>query len=137
MGRVSMLQGKGNQLYNRREFEETNRPIFDDIDVLKSSENITLVDKNIRSAYSEIFGEALEKYNRKQKRADRKIESYYDHVQKSKNGEQLFYECVVQWGRKDDFKEPVPVRPRGFPSPSRELPFSVRLRVPRMARAMR
>ena len=106
MGRVSMPQGKGSQLHNRREYEKIGRPIPDNIDVSKSSENITLVDKDIRQAYGEIFGEALEKYNSKQKRADRKIESYYDHIQKSKNGEKLFYEDVVQWGSKDDFQNP-------------------------------
>ena len=106
MGRVSMPQGKGSQLHNRREYEKIGRPIPDNIDVSKSSENITLVDKDIRQAYGEIFGEALEKYNSKQKRADRKIESYYDHIHKSKNGEKLFYEDVVQWGKKEDFQNP-------------------------------
>lgn len=101
-----MPQGKGSQLHNRREYEKIGRPIPDNIDVSKSSENITLVDKDIRQAYGEIFGEALEKYNSKQKRADRKIESYYDHIHKSKNGEKLFYEDVVQWGKKEDFQNP-------------------------------
>ena len=106
MGRVSMPQGKGSQLHNRREYEKIGKPIPDNIDVSKSSENITLVDKDIKQAYQEIFGEALEKYNAKQKRADRKIEDYCDHIKKSKNGEKLFYEDVVQWGSKDDFKSP-------------------------------
>lgn len=106
MGRVSMPQGKGSQMHNRREYEKIGRPIPDNIDVSKSSENITLVDKDIRQAYQEIFGEALEQYNGKQKRADRKIEDYYDHIQKSKNGEKPFYEDVVQWGKKEDFESP-------------------------------
>lgn len=104
MGRVSMPQGKGSQLHNRREYEKIGKPIPDNIDVSKSSENITLVDKDIKQAYQEIFGEALEQYNGKQKRADRKIDDYYDHIQKSKNGEKLFYEDVVQWGSKEDFQ---------------------------------
>lgn len=106
MGRVSMPQGKGSQLHNRREYEKIGKPIPDNIDVSKSSENITLVDKDIKQAYQEIFGEALDKYNAKQKRADRKIEDYCDHIKKSKNGEKLFYEDVVQWGSKDDFQNP-------------------------------
>ena len=105
-GSVSMPQGKGSQLHNRREYEKIGKPIPDNIDVSKSSENITLVDKDIREAYREIFGEALEKYNGKQKRADRKIEDYCDHIKKSKNGEKLFYEDVVQWGKKEDFQKP-------------------------------
>lgn len=106
MGRVSMPQGKGSQMHNRREYEKYGKPTPDNIDVSKSHENITLVDKDIKEAYREIFGEALDKYNAKQKRADRKIEDYCDHIKKSKNGEKLFYEDVVQWGSKDDFQDP-------------------------------
>ena len=106
MGKVSMPQGKGSQLHNRREYEKIGKPIPDNIDSSKTAENITLVDRGIRQVYQEIFGDALEQYNSKQKRADRKIEDYYDHIQKSKNGEKLFYEDVVQWGSKDDFQEP-------------------------------
>lgn len=106
MGRVSMPQGKGSQMHNRREYEKYGKPTPDNIDVSKSHENITLVDRDIKEAYGEIFGEALDKYNAKQKRADRKIEDYCDHIKKSKNGEKLFYEDVVQWGSKDDFQNP-------------------------------
>lgn len=106
MGRVSMPQGKGSQMHNRREYEKYGKPTPDNIDVFKSHENITLVDRDIKEAYREIFGEALDKYNAKQKRADRKIEDYCDHIKKSKNGEKLFYEDVVQWGSKDDFQNP-------------------------------
>lgn len=106
MGRVSMPQGKGSQMHNRREYEKYGKPTPDNIDVSKSHENITLVDRGIKEAYREIFGEALDKYNAKQKRADRKIEDYCDHIKKSKNGEKLFYEDVVQWGSKDDFQNP-------------------------------
>lgn len=106
MGRVSMPQGKGSQMHNRREYEKYGKPTPDNIDVSKSHENITLVDRDIKEAYREIFGEALDKYNAKQKRADRKIEDYCDHIEKSKNGEKLFYEDVVQWGSKDDFQNP-------------------------------
>lgn len=106
MGRVSMPQGKGSQIHNRREYEKYGKPTPDNIDVSKSHENITLVDRDIKEAYREIFGEALDKYNAKQKRVDRKIEDYCDHIKKSKNGEKLFYEDVVQWGSKDDFQNP-------------------------------
>lgn len=99
-----MPQGKGSQMHNRRDYEKYDKPIPDNIDVSKISKNVILVDKDIREAYREIFSEALAKYNSKQKRADRKIEDYYDHIQKSKNGEKLFYEDVVQWGSKEDFQ---------------------------------
>lgn len=104
MGRISFPQGKGSQLHNRRGFEKIGRAVPSHIDVSKSSENITLIDLDLREAYRDIFGEALEQYNSKQKRADRKIEDYHDHIQKSKNGEKLFYEDVVQWGDIKDFQ---------------------------------
>ena len=63
MGRVSMPQGKGSQMHNRREYEKYGKPTPDNIDVSKSHENITLVDRDIKEAYREIFGEALDKYN--------------------------------------------------------------------------
>lgn len=103
MGRVSMPQGKGSQLHNRRGYESIGRAIPDHIDQSRTHENVTLVDIPIKQAYDELFGEALAVYNAKQRRADRKIASYYEHVKGLKTGEKLFYEDVVQWGSKDDF----------------------------------
>ena len=53
MGRVSMPQGKGSQMHNRREYEKYGKPTPDNIDVSKSHENITLVDKDIKEAKRE------------------------------------------------------------------------------------
>lgn len=106
MGRISMPQGKGSQLHNRRDYEKIGREVPGNIDKNLTRENITLVDQDIREAYQEIFGEALAQYNSKQKRADRRIENYYEHIAKSKNGEKLFYEDVLQWGKKEDFENP-------------------------------
>jgi hypothetical protein len=103
MGRVSMPQGKGSQLHNKREYKSIGRDIPEHIDQTRTHENVTLVDIPIKQAYDELFGEALAAYNAKQKRADRKIASYYEHVKGLKTGEKLFYEDVVQWGSKDDF----------------------------------
>lgn len=106
MGRISMPQGKGSQLHNRRDYEKIGREIPENIDPTKSHENITLIDKDIREAYEEIFGNSLKEYNAKQKRSDRKIDDYYEHIAKSKNGEKLFYEDVLQWGKMGDFQNP-------------------------------
>lgn len=105
MGRISMPQGKGSQLHNRRDYEKIGRKIPENIDSNLSSENITLVDLDIKQAYSQIFGEALKEYNDKQTRANRKIDDYFEHVKKSKNKEKLFYEDVLQWGKKEDFEK--------------------------------
>ena len=104
MGKISMPQGKGSQLHNRRDYEKIGKEIPENIDKNLTEQNITIVDKNIKEVYQEIFGEALQEYNQKQKRADRKIEDYYEHISKSKNGEKLFYEDVLQWGKKEDFQ---------------------------------
>lgn len=91
-------------MHNRRDYEKYGKPIPENIDQSKTHENITLVDMEIREAYREIFGEALEKYN-ENKKPCRKITDYYDHILKSKNGEKPFYEDVVQWGSMKDFKD--------------------------------
>ena len=106
MGRISMPQGEGSLFHNRRAYEKEGKTIPEHINTAKSHENITLIDKDIKQAYNEIFGDALAKYNAKQKRADRKIADYYEHIKNSKNGEKLFYEDVVQWGSKEDFQNP-------------------------------
>lgn len=104
MGRISMPQGEGSLFHNRREYEKEGKTIPENINTSKTHENITLIDKDIKQAYVEIFGDALNKYNAKQRRADRKIADYYEHIQNSKNGEKLFYEDIVQWGSKEDFQ---------------------------------
>lgn len=104
MGRISMPQGKGSQLHNRRKYEEIGKEVPEHINTKLTSQNITLVDLNIRQAYQSIFGKAVAEYNNKQRRSDRKIEDYYSYIQKSKNGEKLFYEDILQWGKKEDFQ---------------------------------
>lgn len=104
MGRISMPQGKGSQLHNRRDYEKIGKAIPDNIQSYRTYQNVTIVDKDIRAAYKEIFGEVLQEYNKRQKRADRRIDDYYEHISKSKNGEKLFYEDVLQWGSMEDFR---------------------------------
>lgn len=48
-----------------------------------------------------MFGEALKRYNDKQKRADRKIADYYEKICNSKQ-EKPFYEIILQIGDKDN-----------------------------------
>lgn len=104
MGRISMPQGKGSQMHNRRDYEKLGYEVPDNIDSERTPENVTFVDKDVREAYEEIFGDAVERYNEKQKREDRKITDYYEKIEHSKNGEKLFYEDVLQWGKKEDFE---------------------------------
>ncbi|MED3480317.1 plasmid recombination protein [Bacillus thuringiensis] len=74
------------------------------IDQSRLDENIYFVQKDIRSVYKDVFQEAVNKYNEKQKRNDRKIPDYYDKIHKNeKTHEQR--ELVVAVGEgKDDPK---------------------------------
>ncbi|MDM5370074.1 plasmid recombination protein [Bacillus toyonensis] len=74
------------------------------IDLSRLEENIYFVQKDIRSVYKDVFQEAVDKYNEKQKRNDRKIKDYYDKIKKdTKTHEQR--ELVVAVGEgKDDPK---------------------------------
>lgn len=67
-----------------------------------SHENKYLVQKDLRELYQDEFGEALENYNAKQKRKDRKIDDYFKHIQSSKKTS-LQQEMIIQVGDKDDF----------------------------------
>ncbi|MCH5204979.1 MAG: plasmid recombination protein, partial [Oscillospiraceae bacterium] len=77
--------------HNNREFIAKN------IDAGRTGDNIIYAQRDIREMYNELFGQALAEYNAKQKRADRKIPDYYEHI---KNDGRLkpFYEVVVQFG---------------------------------------
>lgn len=72
------------------------------IDYSRSDENKYLVQKDLKELYQEEFGEALEKYNAKQKRSDRKIDDYYKHIQSSKKTS-LQQEMIIQVGDLNDF----------------------------------
>ncbi|KXY69584.1 MULTISPECIES: plasmid recombination protein [Bacillus] len=74
------------------------------IDPSRLDKNIYFVQKDIRSVYKDVFQEAVDKYNEKQKRNDRKIQGYYDKIRKdTKTHEQR--ELVVAIGEsKDDSK---------------------------------
>lgn len=103
MGAISMPQGRGNRQHNIRGYGEGKTP--NNIDLNRTAENVIWKDETIGHAYHRIFDEALNEYNDKQKRADRKIQNYHQHIMNSKNGEKEFYEDVIQWGKQDDFKD--------------------------------
>lgn len=67
-----------------------------------TSMNEVLVHDDIRDVYKQEFGEAVEKYNAKQKRKDRKIDDYYSKIKHSKK-ERTQIEFLVQVGNQKDF----------------------------------
>lgn len=72
-----------------------------DIDLNRLDENILYKAEPIEDKYHEIFDESVQEYNKKQKRADRKIKDYYEKIRNdSKTHEQR--ELVVAVGKKED-----------------------------------
>ncbi|MEX5522909.1 plasmid recombination protein [Bacillus cereus] len=101
LGSISFNQSHQSSLsHNNRENIYGNPGI----DPARLHENIYFVQKDIRSVYKDVFQEAVDKYNEKQKRNDRKIDDYYNKVHKDdKTHEQR--ELVVAIGEgKDDSK---------------------------------
>lgn len=104
--RISHCQGKGSLTHNNRKFSAKN------VDSSRTGDNIVFVEQPIADAYDELFDAAVERYNEKQKRSDRKIKtSYFEHLFKrtpsqsvvtSADKRKSFYEDVVQIGTKDN-----------------------------------
>lgn len=91
-----------NLKHNNRTMNEKERTKNPHINWDKTKGNYYLVQKDLREIYHEQFDEALEKYNAKQKRSDRKIKNYYDHIKKSKKTA-LQQEMIIQIGDKDTY----------------------------------
>ena len=89
------MVGRGSLRHNNRSFHAGN------VDPERSSLNISYCDEDIRKVYHELFDEALEKFNAKQTRADRRIADYYEKIRSGKQ-QKLFHEVVIQIGNRDD-----------------------------------
>lgn len=92
---ISMMVGKGSLNHNNRTFTAKN------VDAERSKCNQVYVKESIKKVYHVLFDEALEVYNSKQTRADRRIDNYYEKIRTSKQ-EKLFHELIVQIGNRDD-----------------------------------
>lgn len=102
--RISHAKGKGSLNHNNRNH------FYKNVDPEKTKNNTCYMQESLEEAYQKCFGEALENYNAKQKRSDRKIDDYYKHlfgntrkdvVATSSNKEKSFYEIVVGIGDKN------------------------------------
>lgn len=89
------MMGKGSVSHNTRAFSAKN------VDKERSEYNVEFCHLDIKKVYHELFDDALERYNAKQKRSDRKIDNYYEKIRQSKQ-EKLFHEVILQIGNKDD-----------------------------------
>ena len=92
---ISAMVGKGSVNHNSRKFKAEN------VDGSRTHLNIDYCNVNIKKVYHELFDKALERYNSKQTRADRKIENYYEKIRNSKQ-EKPFHELILQIGDKEN-----------------------------------
>ena len=92
---ISFMTGKGSVNHNSRKFHAKNT------DPKRSHWNVEYCNQDILEVYHELFDEALERYNSKQTRKDRKIEDYYEKIRSGKQ-EKPFHEIILQIGDKDN-----------------------------------
>lgn len=92
---ISAMVGKGSVNHNSRKFKAEN------VDGERSHLNTDYCNEDIKKVYHKLFNEALQRYNDKQTRADRKIDNYYEKIRSGKQ-EKPFHELILQIGDKDD-----------------------------------
>lgn len=92
---ISAMVGQGSVNHNSRKFHAKNT------DPERSHLNVTYCQENIKTVYHELFDEALERYNARQTRADRRIDDYYEKIRSGKQ-EKPFHEIILQVGNRDD-----------------------------------
>lgn len=103
---VRMEKSMTNLRHNNRNLteEEYKQPAHEHIIRDRTKDNIVIKHSTIQEAYQEVFGEAVEAYNARQKRKDRKIDDYYLHVYHSKTLD-LQREMIIGLGNKQDWDE--------------------------------
>ena len=89
------MVGKGSVNHNSRKFKAEN------VDGERSRFNVDYCNENIKKVYHKLFDEALQRYNEKQTRTDRRIADYYEKIRNSKQ-EKPFHELILQIGDKEN-----------------------------------
>ena len=92
---ISAMVGKGSVNHNSRKFKAEN------VDGDRTHLNVDYCNEPIRQVYHKLFDEALERYNARQTRADRRIDDYYDKIRTGKQ-EKPFHELILQIGNRED-----------------------------------
>lgn len=92
---ISVCVGNGSVNHNSRKFKAEN------VDGERTHLNIDYCNESIKKVYHELFDEAQKKYNESQKRADRRIDNYYEKICNGSQ-EKPFHEIIIQVGNKDD-----------------------------------
>lgn len=91
--------------HNSRKFSKSNNPR---LDLNKSNHNHTIIGSDnivsdVKSLYEMTFNDSVVEYNSKQKRNDRKIDNYFNHIDNSKQSN-LAEEIIVQFGGVENFE---------------------------------
>ncbi|MBE7059642.1 MAG: recombinase [Ruminococcaceae bacterium] len=89
------MVGKGSVAHNDRDFTAKN------VDKERTQYNVVYCNENLKEVYHKLFDDAVERYNAKQTRKDRKIDNYYEKIRTGKQ-EKLFHEVIFQIGNMDD-----------------------------------
>ena len=92
---ISVMVGKGSVSHNNRTFNAENT------DPARSHLNTVYCNTPIKKVYSELFEDAVKRYNDKQTCNDRCIDNYYEKIRAGKQ-EKPFHEIILQIGNKDD-----------------------------------
>lgn len=71
---ISVEVGRGSVNHNSRKFKAKN------VDGARSHLNIDYCNERIQDVYQMLFGPAQERFNARQKRADRRIPNYYEKI---------------------------------------------------------
>ena len=87
--------------HNSREFNAKNT------DPERTPLNTEYCNEKIKDVYHELFDDALQRYNQKQKRADRKIQNYYEKIRSGKQ-EKTFHEIIIQVGNSENMNSKTP-----------------------------
>ncbi len=94
---ISFTLGKASAKHEANIPHANREFIAKNIDQSKTHQNVTYVRQDVEDAYHKLFDAAVKEYNEKQKRSDRKIKNYYQHISDG-NREEAFYEIIVQFG---------------------------------------
>lgn len=89
-GKLSGVAKHNLRKYRSKEYDREN------IVLLFGSTNLL---RDVKKVYRDTFAEALEQYNQKQTRADRRIDDYFEHV--SDKNQDMVVEIIFQCGDKD------------------------------------
>ncbi|WP_294412492.1 plasmid recombination protein [uncultured Ruminococcus sp.] len=88
--------------FGRGDLNHNNRFIItENVNADRIRDDIIICQRSLKTLYHELFDEALAEYNDKQKRRDRKIANYQEHIRHSRQ-EKEFCEAIFQVGNRDD-----------------------------------